>query len=375
MSKVIKTLRKTITMFPGTVMLSCTLFHGPLSAQQESGNERDTTRDPKSGVYPLPILFYTPETGFAGGAAVLYLYRNSQSDRASSLTADIIYTRKKQFVSELSGDQYFQAGRYRLVTYFSWQKYPNKFFGIGNNTPDSSEEAYTPKTLYLRAALYRNLSSHVNVGPMVSYASVSSNETEPGGLLADGHIAGSQGGRSVGLGFVANWDSRDNTFAAQSGSFCQITTVLYRHAFGSDFSYDDIQVDARTFFGTFAGHVVAVQSAGEFINGSAPFQRLAKFGGSNLMRGYLEGRFRDKNAVLVQAEYRVPVWWRFGLVGFAGAAEVADRITRFALNGLWFAGGIGFRFAFNPEERINLRCDYGVGSNSSGVYINITEAF
>jgi hypothetical protein len=45
------------------------------------------------------------------------------------------------------------------------------------------------------------------------------------------------------------------------------------------------------------------------------------------------------------------------------------------MNRFWFAGGVGLRFAWSPEERINLRLDYGVGSNSSGMYITMTEAF
>jgi outer membrane protein assembly factor BamA len=375
MSRIIPVIAKNIRMLPVVAVLTCAPLRESLLAQSEHAAGGDTIHTTHLGFYGLPILFYTPETGIAGGGAVLYLYRNSPLQRASSLTADIIYTRKKQFIGEVGGDQYFEGGRYRLTAYFSWQKYPNKFFGVGNDTPDSSEEDYTPQTFVVRLVLYRNLSSHFNLGPMASYANVAMHETMPGGVLATGLLAGSGGGRSVGVGLVANWDSRDNTFAAQSGSYCQITTLFYRRAFGSDYSYDDIQIDARTFFGPWAGHVVAIQSTCVFINGSAPFQSYAKFGGANLLRGYFEGRYRDKHAVSLQAEYRIPVWWRLGLVGFAGMAQVAGQIRRFGLHRFWFAGGMGLRFALNPEEKINLRIDYGAGANSSGVYFNITEAF
>lgn len=357
------------------VLFAGFLFQGSLLAQQARTTENDTTRTPQSGIYPLPFVLYTPETGIAGGVAALYVYRDSLSIRASSLTADIIYTQKKQFIAEIAGDQYFEAGLYRLMTDLSFQKYPNKFFGIGNNTPESSEETYTPQTVLLKAVLYRNFSSHINIGPIVRYENVSMRQTLTGGVLASGLLPGSRGGISAGLGIVANWDSRDNTFAAQSGSFYQLTAVFYRSAFGSVYSYDDIQIDTRNFFGVFSDHVIAVQGSGEFIDDSAPFQNYAKFGGQNLLRGYFDGRYRDKNAVALQAEYRVPVWWRFGIVGFAGVAQVADRISKFAMNRFWFAGGIGLRFAWSPEERINLRLDYGVGSNSSGMYITMTEAF
>jgi hypothetical protein len=346
-----------------------------LLARQAQTTETDTVRTSLSGIYPLPIVFYTPETGVAGGAAALYLYRDSTSPRASAITADIIYTQKKQFIAEISGDQYFDEGRYRLVTDLFFQKYPNKFFGVGNNTSESNEETYTPQTFFFKVVLYRNFSSHINFGPMVRYENISMRETASGGILAKGLLSGSRGGIVSGIGVVANWDSRDNTFAAEYGSFYQVMALFYRSAFGSDYRYNDIQFDLRNFFRTFSDHVFAVQGAGEFTDGDAPFQSYARFGGQNILRGYFDGRYRDKNAVALQAEYRIPVWWRIGVVGFAGIAQVADRVNSLALDRFWFAGGMGIRFAWNPEERINLRLDYGAGNNSSGVYITMLEAF
>jgi len=336
---------------------------------------QDTSRTTLSAIYPLPIIFYTPETGIAGGAAALYLYRDSTLSRASAVTGDIIYTQKKQIILELSGDLYFRGGTYRLLANTKFQKYPNKFFGVGNDTPESNEENYTSQKVLFEAVLYRNVLSHMNAGPAVRAEHSSVRETAPTGLLASGVIPGSKGGSLAGIGFVANWDSRDNTIAAQSGSLYQITTLLYRSSFGSDYSYTDVQIDTRNFFEVLAGQVLAVQAAAEFIDGIAPFYGMANFGGQNLVRGYFDGRYRDRNGIAVQAEYRFPVWWRFGMVGFAGAAQVANKVGQFGLKRFWFAGGIGLRFAWNPEERVNLRLDYGVGRNSSGMYITVTEAF
>ncbi len=40
------------------------------------------------------------------------------------------------------------------------------------------------------------------------------------------------------------------------------------------------------------------------------------------------------------------------------------------------AGGFGLRVALSPEERINLRLDFGFGEETSGgPYIEILEAF
>jgi hypothetical protein len=54
---------------------------------------------------------------------------------------------------------------------------------------------------------------------------------------------------------------------------------------------------------------------------------------------------------------------------------VTDEIDHLGLKRFWLAGGAGIRFAWNPEERVNLRLDYGWGNNTSGLYITVTEAF
>ena len=365
---------KTIKTALSLVILAAFL-QTPLAAQQARTSESDSVSQTQSSIYPIPILFYTPETGTAGGVAALFIYRDSWSPRTSSVTADVIATEKKQIITEISADHYFSRNRYRLITDILFQKYPNKFFGIGNNTPESSEETYTAQTFYIHATFSANVISHFNVGPIVRYDNVAIGETASPAVLATGILPGSKGGTSSGLGFVVNWDSRDNTLASTTGSFYQLKTMFFRSAWGSDYSYDDMQIDARKFFTPVADHIIAFQFSGEFMGGIVPFQSLAKFGGSSLLRGYHDGRFRDKNMIALQAEYRIPVWWRFGLVGFAGIAQVANEIGHFAVDQFHAAGGLGLRFTWNVKERVNIRVDYGAGNNSSGVYVTVTEAF
>lgn len=345
------------------------------TARQLTANERDTVQFAQNKIFPVPILFYTPETGIAGGAAALYLIRDSASSRSSSITGDAIYSERKQVILELDGDLYMRNDTYRLLSSIVFQKFPNKFFGIGNFTALSNEETYTPESFMMRAVLYRKIFSRYYVGPLIRYESVSMHDVNPSGLLAPGTITGSNGGKSSGVGIVANWDSRDNTFAAASGSFYQVTALTYQQAFGSDYRYSDIQIDTRNFFEIVPTQVLAIQAAAEFMNGAVPFQNLVRFGGQNIVRGYFDGRYRDKNGLALQAEYRLPVWWKFGIVGFAGIAQVADQVQHFAMKRFWFAGGMGLRYFWNPKERISLRIDYGIGNNSTGMYITVTEAF
>jgi hypothetical protein len=57
---------------------------------------------------------------------------------------------------------------------------------------------------------------------------------------------------------------------------------------------------------------IAIQAYGEFVAGSPPFYKYPALGGSNRMRGYFYGRYRDKAYVMEQAEYRRHNWWKLG---------------------------------------------------------------
>ena len=346
------------------------------SVAQDSGI--DSSRIHPIELYPLPILFYTPETGIAGGAAALYVHRDPAADSASrptNFTGDFIYSEKKQIIVELNGDMYFGNGTYRLLINSAFKKFPGKFFGIGNHNSSDAEESYTPRYFFIKAVLSKNVYSRVNVGPIVRFETTSILATSSGGLLAPGTIAGSTGGFVSGLGVVVNWDSRDNTFAAYSGGFYQLTSLFYRRAFGSTFSYDDIQLDARKFFEILPSQVLAIQGAAEIIDGAAPFQNLARYGGASMLRGYFEGQYRDNTSIALQAEYRIPLLWRVGAAAFVGVGQVADKVIRWRAKEFKIAAGAGIRLVWSTKDRVTLRIDVGYGENSSGLYITATEAF
>ena len=93
------------------------------------------------------------------------------------------------------------------------------------------------------------------------------------------------------------------------------------------------------------------------------------------MRGYYEGRFRDSNLLAGQLEYRTHLWRRFGFIAFAGLGEVAGEFQNLRLDALKPSVGIGLRFLFSKEEKVNLRADIGFGQNTSGIYFGVEEAF
>ena len=340
----------------------------------------DTTRRPAPAfkphsVVPLPVVFYSPETRLGGGVALLHAYRSTADGRPIANAASLMYTQNRQIAAGISTDAYFSGGRNHVTASVGYTKFPNLFYGIGNTTAQSDSESYTPRTFAVDASAERRVAGSIYLGVGGDFATGSMVAVETGGALASGAIVGSDIGRVAGLGAAVTYDTRDNILAAASGAYAKLTARRYAAVLGSDFDFTAVQLDLRRFRTFAAGHVVALQASWSGTSGEVPFARMPQLGGQNLLRGYYQGRYRDRQYVAAQVEYRTPTWRRLGLAAFGGAGEVAPRLADLNLTGIHAAGGAGLRVLLNRQERLALRLDYGAGARSSGFYVTVGEAF
>jgi outer membrane protein assembly factor BamA len=326
----------------------------------------------------LPILGYTPETKIIAGLGGVYYFRpaGSRADvRPSQIWIAVIATQKRQYMLWLLPDLYLKNEAVRINTAFKLENYPQKYFGVGNDTPDEAEEDYTYRRAYLEVTALRRIRSHLSAGLCYEGEYGKIVKPDPGGSLDRGLVPGSGTTTVSGLGLAVSWDSRDNVFSPSRGSYHQAWLSGYHGLLGSEYNFLRLKLDLRRYVSVAARHVLALQAMIRLTSGTPPFQFMGMIGGDTLMRGYYMGRYRDKNLAVLQAEYRMPVWWRFGLAVFASAGDVAPSPGKFRLASFKAAGGLGLRFLFDPKEKTSLRLDFGFGKNTSGMYITATEAF
>ena len=160
----------------------------------------------------------------------------------------------------------------------------------------------------------------------------------------------------AGLAGVVTYDSRDNTIAARSGGYARLLVRRYAESMGSDFGFTRAELDLRRFRTLGGDHVVGVQGVWSATSGDVPFYRMPELGGQNLLPGFYQGRYRDRQLLAAQAEYRTPSWRRMGLVAFAGAGEVADGLDGFTLSNIHAAAAGGRRSAYDPAAGWNGGC-------------------
>ena len=114
---------------------------------------------------------------------------------------------------------------------------------------------------------------------------------------------------------------------------------------------------------------------GDVCGGTVPFNRLPELGGAKLLRGYYEGRFREKNLLALQGEFRSPLYKRFGFTLYAGAGAVAREFSGLTEARWKWTAGAGLRFRLRRDSRLNLRLDVAGNHETFGVYFLGLEAF
>ena len=103
-----------------------------------------------------------------------------------------------------------------------------------------------------------------------------------------------------------------------------------------------------------------------------PFYLLPTLGGSRSVRGYEDYRFRDRNLLLLNAEYR---WRLFGALDgavFYDAGKVAPRFGDLDFTHLKTSYGLGFRFHSN--DTTFFRVDVGRSREGTRVLLSVTDA-
>jgi outer membrane protein assembly factor BamA len=343
--------------------------------------------------YVLPVISASPETSLRIGAAGVFLFRRkrmSADTQLSSIRVPISYTLNNQFKGKVDINYYSNGNKHIVIGRVQWFDFPLLFYGIGNNTSDLDEEIYTTQTFSTEITYLKLIIPFVYAGIGYSYAKSDIVKFEDNGLLAEpGLIPGNKGAITSGFNINIRYDSRDNNLGTASGLYVNMKISNYEPSWGSDYDFTRLDVDIRKFFLSFSKHVLAVQLVLANTWGNPSFETMALLGGKTIMRGHYIGRYRDNSLYAAQAEYRLPLGrsdWidsrekvpfmeRWVIVGFVGFGDVATSFESIELNKIKSSVGFGLRYLVLPKERINVRIDFGFGTQNPGLYFNIREAF
>ncbi|MCS6820823.1 MAG: hypothetical protein NZ551_03045 [Microscillaceae bacterium] len=349
-----------------------TLFNN-LHAQDSTSHRK------KGGFVVLPVLSTSPETSLSFGAIGMYLFKFNYKDtltRTSNVQAYFIYTLRNQLLTSPSYTLFFNQEKYILRGNIAYFQFPEYFYGIGNSPLDKANRIGIDYELFrIENRFLRKVKGNFFAGIQHRYLEIYNVKYPAGSLIDQINPVGKNGSSASGLGVVLLYDDRDNVVNTFKGTFVELSTLSHG-GIGGNSVYDVFRADLRQFIPIIPkkNHILGLQFLGVFTTGAPPMIRQnAELGDDAIMRGYYRGRYRDRNYIAFQVEYRFPVWKFIGANAFVGTGSVAREISEFTN---WLPNfGVGVRFMVNKKDRVNIRLDYGVGYQTSDIYLNLGEAF
>jgi outer membrane protein assembly factor BamA len=355
----------------GSFLLLQLLVLGKSFAQTDT----DTISPKQNYFVGVPILFYGEETNWGFGATTGYYFSKEGVDRVSNIQGSAIYTLKNQVSLSFLPKLYTSTRDFYYSGHFKANYYPDKYFGIGRNTPDSLEENYTSKDLSVLFQRQRVLFNVMMIGVQAQMNFYQTEDKDINGELVKNTVIGSKNHHTTGAGLLFTWDNRDNMFYPGEGEFYKISLMVYSKIFGSDLNFTKVTLDLRNFYPIGSKHLLALQVYSDLSWGSTPFQMMPALGGNEILRGYYKGRYRDKMMVSAQAEYRFPIYkWLKG-AAFVSAGDVSSAIDEFKINEFKYSFGGGLRTRVNPFN-VHLRFDAGFTQDRKpAFYFTASEAF
>jgi hypothetical protein len=305
----------------------------------------------------FPYVFYTPETEWAVGTAGISYFRTEEDSSLypSKIVLSGYVSTNERYDVTLSPSFYFMKNAFSIISEIKYARIVDKFWGIGPETEDVDFVDYSSMLFSFNFEIRPDMSLFgIKSGFIYNYESNDIEDKEQNTYLYSDTIVGADGGKTGGLGLSLIFDTRNNLFSPSHGYYYQVKTNMYRDWLGSDFRYNELIADIRSYFLLATNHVLGVQAYG---------------------MGYYEGRYRDYQYMAGQVEYRTLLFWRIGAVAFFSMGDVAPNFGSFQLRSFKYAYGFGIRYMLDKKEKLNIRFDMGFGKETSGVYFAIEESF
>ena len=329
-----------------------------------------------------PVVSYAPETNFGFGIGAKYLFKfngSGEETRVSNMPMTAQYTLNSQFFLYSGFEIFTNQEKWVITGNFLFQNYPRIYYGIGNDTPESAEEQYDyTQFLFEPIFLKQMFDRYLFIGAGIRYNHIYSVEFEDDGIIAANAREGTRGSTSAGVEVAALYDNRDVILNASKGWYLEFTHGEYFEALGGTQRFDLTRLDVRHFLklGDDRNDILAFQFFGRTVRGNQPFSEYSFFGSTEIMRGYQEGRFVDRDMLATQVEYRKRFGEsRWGAVAFLGTGNVYNDVKDFQFQTLKPNYGLGLRWMLDKSENLNIRFDWGFGQGTNNVYLSIAEAF
>lgn len=347
-----------------------------------------TLHEGKHFLLVIPQVGYTLQTRGLAAILVNAAFRKPDANM-SSITGQLSYTQNNQVILTTNSSVWLPGNRLLWTSDWRLMHYPQATYGLGMYTSIdrviNMDYAFLrlyqsllrqiAQNLYIGAGYYMDL--HWNIDSYTRNRELSRISRYPYGVE----------GRSVSSGPTLQllYDNRHNAINPTGGLYVNAVLRDNLTFLGSDDTYQTLLLETRKYIHLPAtsDHILAFWSYNALtLSGNPPFLDLPSTGWDNtgnLGRGFIQGRFRGKNLLYLETEYRFHITHDrlLGGVVFANAQTVTEPDQNSGqFEKMVPAVGAGLRIKMNKISRTNLSVDYGFGMDGSkGLFFNLGEVF
>ena len=336
-------------------------------ARPQDADQKSSPKAKKTRFASIPVLNYNEATGLGLGALVGLFYPVSQKDDVSPPSSTMVfgfYAKNKTNAYGFAQKFYLKKDTYRLTMALVWASVNFQFY---NENIAGGFIDYNTGARFALLQAERRVAGSFFVGLKYRYNRSQTTfdipvEYDPPEVTYSG------------LGPVLSFDSRDNVFSPRRGQLIKLEALINHDVLGSARDYTILETAANAYIPLPKNSVLAARIHAKAGLEDVPFEDQAIMVGTDL-RGYSSGKYRGEQKYTFQAEYRRPLFKRFGAVAFGGFGWVADEISRIRLADILPSIGVGVRYLMIPAFGINVGIDFAVGKDDTAFYFRIGEAF
>jgi hypothetical protein len=368
----------------------------------------------------LPNISSNPSNGFILGVGGAFGWRMGPKENTSVSAAPFTaaVTSKSQLITFVKPNIYTKGNGFFLQGDFRFYIYSQPTYGLGTNAPDTmtvpqgiswmgegagSDSAIFPmKFNYVKihgivnkkviGQLYAGLGYHLDYYYSIvdeSYRSATDSTPEldtPHHYYSSKHNFSTKKYMLSGISLNVVYDTRDNQISPYKGIYANINYRMNPTFMGSDEYSSSLWMEFRTYLSLSkktARNIIGFWAFGNFnLTGTLPYLTLPALGDDQRARsgrGYTNGRYRGKNLVYGEVEWRFPITPCSKILGgvvFVNAVTTDNPGLNVGLfEYIQPAVGFGIRVMVNKYFRTNINLDFAIGHQTKGFYFSGQETF
>jgi len=345
----------------------------------------------RSTFTPFIAPSYTPETSVMLTVGGLFTFKTKPGNHLlsrSSMPFSVGYSINGSLLVSVKANIYMVSDKLRLTGEYWNKNMPDNYWGVGYEkgrytpAPDSTTAYHRNWNQFKFKIVYEVLTNFF-IG--INYDKNSTDASDVNDVMAadSNYLLHGNKVDNSGLGMVLRYDSRDFPENAYRGLYIELAGTSYGKHQTENSIFQVYELDYRQYQKIVReGSTIAWQIKTRLSYGDVPWTELSMIGTPFDLRGYTWGQYRDYSSIFMLAEYRYmfgrkkpngrgEMYGPFGVVAWVGTGSVTPDWGSF---NYWLPnGGVGIRFEI--QKRMNLRIDYGIGTESSAFYFSFIEAF